>query len=453
MSRPRKSFHLVSLGCPKNFVDAEVLAGILVRGGFRPSQRPETADTVIVNTCAFILPAKEESIEAILAAADLKQKGHVRRLVVTGCLPQRYGRTLHREIPEIDLCLGVDGIPEIASRMAALETPECPPPRYPTRPPRFLMDAGLPRHELAASFTAFLKIADGCSNRCSYCVIPSIRGRARSRPPDDVLAEAEALVARGAKEIILVAQDTTAYGRDLKGRPHVAELLAGLGAIGGLRWIRLLYAYPHRIDEKLLSAMAANPKICRYLDIPIQHIADGILRAMGRRGGSRAIRRAIRAAREAMPDIALRTSLIVGFPGETKTAFNELSGFVCDARFDHLGVFPYSPEEGTKAAAMGPRIGRKEMVRRREAILEEQAGISLAINRTLVGSTREVLIEGRSDDPGYDSIGRLRRQAPEVDGVAYVRGRSLKPGDIVTVQITDAAEYDLYARTVRLPQR
>jgi len=448
VSPSRRSFHVVSLGCPKNAVDAEVLAGILVREGFRPSRRPEIADVVIVNTCAFILPAKEESIEAVLAAAELKRKGHVRRLVVTGCLSQRYGKSLHREIPEIDLCLGIDDIPKIASRLAGLETSNPHPLPYPARPPRFLMDAGLPRRREAPTFTACLKIADGCSNRCSYCVIPSIRGRARSRPPDDIFAEAEALVASGAKEILLIAQDTTAYGRDLKGRPHLAELMAGLCAIGGLRWIRLLYAYPHRIDDRLLSVMAANPKICRYVDVPIQHIHDGILRAMRRKGGSRAIRRAIRRAREAMPDVALRTSLIVGFPGETKKAFQELSDFVRDARFDHLGVFSYSPEEGTGAAKLAPRVGRKETERRREAILEEQAGISLAINRTLVGSRQEALIEGKSDDPDYDYVGRLRRQAPEVDGVTYVRGRSLKPGDFVTVQITDAAEYDLYAEAV-----
>ncbi|OPY86633.1 MAG: Ribosomal protein S12 methylthiotransferase RimO [Syntrophaceae bacterium PtaU1.Bin231] len=450
MSRPRKSFHVVSLGCPKNAVDAEVLAGILVREGYRPARRPERADIVIVNTCAFILPAKEESIDAVLAAADLKARGRVRRLVVTGCLPQRYGKTLHREIPEIDLCLGIDDIPKIASHLADLERPECPPPRYPAGPPRFLMNADAPRRRETPAYSAFLKIADGCSNRCSYCVIPSIRGRARSRLPGDILAEAETLAARGAKELILIAQDTTAYGQDLKGRPRLGELLDGLCSIGGLQWIRLLYAYPHRIDRRLLSVMAANPKICRYLDIPIQHIDDGILRAMRRRGGSRAIRRAIHMAREAMPDIALRTSLIVGFPGETKAAFGGLSDFVREARFDHLGVFAYSSEEGTAAAELPSRIGRKEAERRRETILEEQAAISLAINRTLVGSTQEVLVEGRSDDPEYCYRGRLKRQAPEVDGLTYIRGRSLKPGDIVTARIVSAAEYDLFARTPAL---
>ena len=452
MSRLRKSFHLVSLGCPKNFVDAEVLAGILVREGFRASKRPEAAGVVIVNTCAFILPAREESVEAILAAAELKKKGHVRRLVVAGCLPQRYGKILHREIPEIDLCLGIDEIPEIASLLAGLEAPDRPPARYPKRPPRFLMDAAAPRLIEAPAFTVYLKIADGCSNRCSYCAIPAIRGKARSRPPDDILAEAEALVSRGAKEIILVAQDTTAYGKDLKGRPHPAELLQALCSIGDLRWIRILYTYPQRIDGRLLSVMAGSKKICRYLDLPIQHIDDAILRAMRRKGGSRAIRRAILAAREAVPDIALRTSLIVGFPGETRKQHGALLDFVRETRFDHLGVFSYSREEGTKAASIPSRIGEKEKERRRETIMEEQAAISLEINRALVGSLQEVLVEGKSDVPGYRFVGRLKRQAPEIDGVTYLRGRSLKPGDIVDARIVDASEYDLYAETSPGPQ-
>ncbi len=444
----KKSFYIISLGCPKNLVDAEVMAALLIRGGYRLVKSPGAAAVIIVNTCAFILPAKEEAIETILTAAAYKQTAACRLLVVTGCLPQRYGSELVAALPEVDLFLGTAETPHIAAHLDRLETGAGPAAAIAPDKPAFLMTAAHSRLLMTPPHTAYLKIGEGCSNRCSYCIIPDLRGPARSRPPADILAEARKLVGQGVKELIIIAQDTTAYGGDLPGRPTLPRLLQELAALEGLVWLRLLYSHPARITPELVRCLAREEKICSYLDMPVQHIDDEILQAMNRRGDSRLIRETIRMVREEGPDIALRTSLIVGFPGETKRKFDGLVDFIREARFDHLGVFTYSPEEGTAAAPLSSRISAKEKRRRQELLLEEQTAVSAAILARQIGTVLEVLIEEKSDRTDYPFIGRNRRQAPEIDGVTFVRGKGLRPGRLVPVRIRGADTYDLYGEVI-----
>jgi ribosomal protein S12 methylthiotransferase len=312
--------------------------------------------------------------------------------------------------------------------------------------PTFLMNAGHRRLTSATLPSAYIKIADGCSNRCSYCVIPAIRGKARSRAIDDVVREAANLASRGVRELIITAQDTTAYGRDLKGKPSLSLLLRELARVDDLAWIRLLYTYPAHLTEELLRTIADENKICDYLDIPIQHGDDAILPAMHRRGDAALIRNAVGKARSIVPGVALRTSIIVGFPGETPRRFENLLTFIREIRFDHLGVFPYSREEGTEASALPSRISEREKERRRNLVMEEQALISRTINMALIGTRQEILIEGKSDlAGGYTRLGRCRRQAPEIDGVTHLRGGNPEPGTITTCRITAADDYDLFA--------
>lgn len=435
--------HIISLGCPKNLIDSEVMGGLARLSGMTITDEPDDADTVIVNTCGFIRPATEESLEVILTLAETKKKNvRNQRLIVAGCLAQRYGNELLAEIPEVDLVIGTGEVGNIVrhlrrSRRTAVITR-----------PDFLMSADHERLLPTHSVTACLKISEGCSNACSYCVIPSVRGRARSRRPDDILREAENLVARGIREIILIGQDTAAYGRDLKTRPDLQELLGALASISSLRWIRLLYTHPAHISPGIVETMARHEKICRYLDLPVQHIDDNVLAAMNRGTSSAGIKEVISMVRTIMPDAALRTSLIVGFPGETKRRFERLVDFVRKTRFDHLGVFTYSREEGTAAAKTPSRITQKEKERRREIIMSEQAVISHAINQELVGSVQEVLIDAASGQGDYPFVGRCRRQAPEIDGVTYVKGPGAAVGRFVLCRITEADYYDLYAQII-----
>ncbi|MCU0582919.1 MAG: 30S ribosomal protein S12 methylthiotransferase RimO [Syntrophales bacterium] len=439
-----KSVYILSLGCPKNLVDSEVMSALLSRSGWSVTDRPDRAGTIVVNTCAFILPAKEESVEEILRMAAWKKKGRCRRLVVTGCLPQRYGAELARELPEVDLFLGTGDFPGILAHLERLGEGPRRAPAVHVGTPLYLMDASVPRR-VSTAFYGYLKIAEGCSNRCAYCIIPSIRGPFRSRPLDDLVAEADRLAAGGTREIILIAQDTTAWGRDLRGRPTLNGLLKRLCAIEGPRWIRLLYAYPKNITDELLATMAAEDKICRYLDIPVQHIDDKVLKAMNRKGTSAFLRKKIDEIRRAVPGIALRTSLIVGYPGETEDAFERLLRFVEEARFESLGVFTYSPEEGTKAAEMPGQVPAPEKRRRQALVMEAQAAIADEIGLARIGAVEDVLIEGRTGRKDFPWRGRTRFQAPEIDGITYVRGAALAPGGIVRCRITDAALYDLYA--------
>ena len=446
--REAKKFHIVSLGCPKNLVDSEVMAGILMRRGFRLTTDAREAGIIIINTCAFILPAKEEAIEAILTAATYKKTAACSRLIVAGCLPQRHGAELARAIPEVDIFIGTAEVPHIAEHLTGMATPRYDGPLVRTGRPDFLMHAGHPRRLMTPSYTAYLKIAEGCGNSCSYCIIPNLRGPARSRTPEDIVAEARKLVGRGVKELILIAQDTTAYGRDLPDRPSLTGLLRELAALEELVWIRLLYSHPAKITPELIRILNGDPKICPYLDMPIQHIDDEILGAMNRRGNGRKIRSLLKTLRAEGPDIALRTSLIVGFPGETKKKFSELMDFVRTARFDHLGVFPYYREEGTAAAALPARIPAAEKERRRELIMDAQADISGQLLRRRLDTVETVLIEGKSGQADYPFVGRTRRQAPEIDGITFVRGRGLRPGRFVSVRITAVTTYDLFGEVV-----
>lgn len=443
MKKNSGTLHIISLGCPKNLIDSEVMGGLARRAGMKLVDRPDDADTIIINTCSFIRSATEESLEVILTLAEAKKKTRSRqKLVVAGCLAQRYGSELAGEIPEADLVIGTGEVGNIVRHLASNKRGSV------ITEPVFLMNAEHDRLLSAGSATAYLKISEGCSNHCSYCVIPSLRGQARSRPPQDICREAENLVARGIREIILVGQDTAAYGRDLKTRPGLPDLISGLDSISKLRWIRILYTHPAHLSADIVEAMARHKKVCPYIDLPVQHIDDTILASMRRRVTADGIKSAIGLVRRIMPDAALRTSLIVGFPGESQNRFARLVDFVRETRFDHLGVFTYSREEGTQAAVKPSRISQREKERRRDLIMAEQAAISYELNTRQIGSVQEVLIEANSENKDYPFIGRTRRQAPEIDGITYVKGPDAKPGRFVRTKITGADHYDLYAEIV-----
>ncbi len=424
---------MVSLGCPKNQVDAEQMLGVLTGSGYEITPEQAEADVIVVNTCGFIESAKEESIEAILDAAKMKKQGKCKALIVAGCLAQRYKEELLKELPEADAVIGTTGISRIAeicdkalagtNRLAEVSSPA--------------MVYGLPRVSTTPRHYRYLKIAEGCSNRCSYCAIPIIRGNFTSRPLESVLDEARRLADDDAKEIILLAQDSTGY-RD--GEADLPVLLDAMSRIEGIKWVRLMYAYPGRISTALMTVMAEEEKICKYLDIPVQHFDDRVLAAMNRRGSSEDIRKTIEQLRKRIPGIALRTSLIVGFPGETEAAFKRLLSFIKEAEFERLGVFTYSPEEGTAAYDLKPKVPALIAEERRDRIMKAQAKISLKKNLALIGSRRRVLVDGMED---MALIGRLSTQAPEIDGVVYLSETEAEPGEFIEVTITDAAEYDL----------
>ncbi len=423
---------IVSLGCPKNQVDAEQMLGVLTAAGHHIVSDQQDADVIVVNTCGFIESAKEESIAAVLDAAKQKGRGRCKRLVVAGCLAQRYGKELFHEVPEADAVIGTTEIGRIASicegapgrdRTLAVASPG--------------LVAGLPRVSSTPAHSRYLKIGDGCSNRCSFCAIPIIRGPFRSRPRTAILDEARRLAQEGARELVLLAQDSTAYRDRGQGLPH---LLRSLARVRGIAWVRLMYVYPGRVDDELLAVLAEEAKICRYLDMPIQHIDDAVLRAMHRRGTSDDIRRTVERLRKRVPGIALRTSLITGFPGETEAAFRRLLAFVKEAEFDHLGVFAYSAEEGTAAANLPHQVPHRIAEERLSRIMRAQAAIVKRRNRRLVGSQQRVLVDGLED---LVLRGRLETQAPEIDGVVYLSETDAAPGTFIEVTITDAAGYDL----------
>jgi ribosomal protein S12 methylthiotransferase len=428
---------MVTLGCPKNQVDAEQMLGVLAGSGFEITSDQTEADIIVVNTCGFIESAKEESIEAILEAAKMKKEGRCEKVIVAGCLAQRYRDELLKELPEADAVIGTAEISRIneicETALSAKERLlEVSPPA---------MVYGLPRLSTTPRHYRYLKIAEGCSNRCSYCAIPIIRGNFKSRPYGSILDEARVLADEGAKELVLLAQDSTAY-RD--GEADLSLLLKGLTKVPGIEWVRLMYAYPGRIGTELMDVMAGEEKICKYLDIPIQHFDDRVLAAMNRRGTSADIRTTIEELRKRVPGIALRTTLIVGFPGETEAAFRKLLAFVKEAEFEHLGVFPYSAEEGTPASRLERQVPAAIAGERLDRIMKAQAKISLRKNRALIGSRRRVLIDGMED---IALIGRLSTQAPEIDGVVYLSATEAEPGEFVDVTIIDAKEYDLMGTT------
>jgi ribosomal protein S12 methylthiotransferase len=430
---------MVSLGCPKNQVDAEQMLGALAGSGFEITSEQSEADVIVVNTCGFIESAKEESIEAILDAAKMKKQGKCAKLIVAGCLAQRYKDELLKELPEADAVIGTAEISRISEICEAALTGK----EHILKVSGPAMVYGLPRVSTTPRHYRYLKIAEGCSNRCSYCAIPIIRGNFTSRPYESILDEARMLADEGAKELVLLAQDSTGY-RD--GEADLPLLLKSLTRVPGIEWVRLMYAYPGRISAELMTVMADEEKICKYLDIPVQHFDDKVLKAMNRRGTSEDIRKTIEQLRKRVPGIALRTSLIVGFPGETEAAFKRLLAFVKEAEFEHLGVFTYSPEEGTAAYDLDAQshVPAEIAAERLDRIMKAQAKISLKKNRALIGSHQRVLIDGMED---MALIGRLSTQAPEIDGAIYLSETEAEPGEFVEATITDAREYDLTGKT------
>lgn len=428
--------YIETLGCPKNFNDTEVAKGSLCgENDFTLAASPEDADIIMVNTCGFINDAKKESIDKIFEMSAYKHAG--KKLVVSGCLSERYSKELFDEMPEVDCFIGVNEYEQLPEIFRNLDM-------------RKNLVGGcigdtLPRMQRKLDdnpFTSTLKIAEGCDNFCAYCVIPSIRGGFRSKRMEDVLAEAEELAAAGCKELILIAQDVTNYGIDLYGAYKLPELLRQLCRIEGIVWIRLMYCYEDRITDELIAVMATEPKICHYIDIPIQHAADTVLTAMNRRSTGASIRTTIRKLREAIPDMHIRTTLIVGFPGETEDDFEALLDFVETMRFERLGVFAYSREEGTPAGEMENQIDEAVKEARLDAIMRRQLEISLAVNEAKIGKTFTVLVEERDADGSY--IGRTAYDAPEIDdSVLFTSKRALKAGDFVQMQINDAFDYDL----------
>ena len=435
---------MVSLGCPKNQVDAEMMLYLLKEGGFELSSEEADADVIIINTCGFIEEAKQEAIENILEASEYKKNGKCRALIVTGCLAERYKDDVTEEIPEVDVCVGIGRNSQIVDIVKNALSGKFE-NRYGNKDE---LDLNTPRILGGLPFTAYLKIADGCDNCCTYCAIPKIRGRMRSRKIEDCVDEARKLAENGVKELIVVAQDTTAYGTDIYGEPKLCELLKELCKIEKLHWIRTLYTYPERITDEFLELINNEPKLVKYLDIPIQHINGDILKKMNRKGNRETICALIKKIRSKINGITLRTTLITGFPGETEEQFTELHQFVKDTEFDRLGCFPYSAEEETIAAEMPDQIDAQIKVDRMEHIMETQMTVSAKKNEEKNGKTFEVLVEGY-DDYIKCYFGRSECDAPEIDGkIFFMAKKPLKIGSFVKVNIFDTIEYDLLGEMI-----
>ena len=435
---------MVSLGCPKNQVDAEKMLALLKKGGLEITSAEADADAIIVNTCGFIESAKAEAIENILEASRYKEDGKCKALVVTGCLAERYRDDITEEIPEVDVCVGLGSNGKIAEIVKKAIEGE----KQNYYGEKTDLDLNGERILGGMPYTAYLKVGDGCDNCCSYCAIPKIRGRMRSRTIEDCVAEAKVLAKGGVTELIVVAQDTTAYGTDLYGEPKLHELLTELCKIEELHWIRTLYTYPEKITDKLLDVIKGQEKLVNYLDIPIQHINDDILKKMNRKGDKKSVSDVIDRIRDKIPHITLRTTLITGFPSETEEQFSELAEFVKEKRFEHLGCFTYSPEEGTAAALMENQIDEQVKQDRCDNIMETQALISASRNAEKVGQVTEVLIEGW-DDYIKCYFGRAPWDAPEIDGkVFFMAHKPLKIGQYVKVKINDCLDYDLLGELV-----
>lgn len=427
---------LISLGCDKNLVDSEVMLGLLNKAGHQLTNDETEADVIVVNTCAFISDAKEESINTIIEMGELKKTGKLKKLIVAGCLSQRYKDEIMKELPEIDVIIGATNYDKIVEAIGTDEESIVDDINYTPRPIA-------ERIVTTNASMAYFKIAEGCNKLCTYCIIPHIRGRYRSMPMDSLIASAEKLASDGIKELVLVAQETTLYGVDLYGEKKLPGLLTKLSEIEGIEWIRLLYCYPEEITDELIEVMATNPKICHYVDIPIQHSENAILKRMGRRTSREDIVELVGRLRAAMPDIAIRTTLISGFPGETQELHDGLVDFVDECEFDRLGVFTYSPEEGTPAAEYEDQVDGELAAKWRDEIMELQQEISYEKNQQMIGTTQKVLIEGYLvDDDVY--VGRTYRDAPGVDGIVFVSAPyELISGSFVDVKITEANEYDL----------
>lgn len=431
----------ISLGCAKNLIDTEVMLGILRENGIEPVQEPEEADILVVNTCAFIDSAKEEAITTVLSMAEFKTKGKCRALIVAGCLSQRYGQELLDELPEADAVIGTgawDRIMEAVNGALSGKRPVI------TGQTDLIYNSAMPRILTTPPYTAYVKIAEGCDNRCAFCAIPYIRGRYRSRPLEDIVSEVEKLVAGGAKEINLIAQDTTKYGTDIYGEPSLSRLMKRLCRIEGLKWLRALYCYPRYFTDELIETIAAEPKICKYVDLPLQHAHDEVLRRMHRPDTGAGIETLLAKIRARIPGVTIRSTFIVGFPGETDAQYQTLRKFIEKQRLDKVGIFTYSREEGTPACEMPNQVPEEIMQERYHDLMSLQCRISEEVNAALEGTELEVLIEGRMDDQPEVACGRSYREAPEVDGQIFVEGdRDSRPGDIVRVRIVQGFTYDL----------
>ncbi len=437
---------MVSLGCPKNQMDAELMLAKLENAGFRITADSGLADVVIVNTCGFIEDAKKESIENILEFATLKNEGQIKKIIVTGCMAERYREEVARELPECDAVIGLGAnrdIVEVVNSVMAGDT-------VASFPDKACWELDGDRLQTTPSFFAYLRIADGCDNRCTYCAIPLIRGGLRSRSEEAIVEEAKTLASNGVKELILVAQDVTAWGQDIYGESRLPQLLRALCAVEGLRWIRLLYCYPEHITDELLAVMQEEEKIVKYMDIPLQHVSGEVLRRMNRRGDVASLKALISRIREAVPGIVLRSTVMVGFPGETKEDFAALCDFVKEVGIERLGCFSYSPEDGTPAAAMDGQVSDKMKQRRRDIVMQEQALVTDRYNAAQVGRTVEVLVES-FDRYAECWFGRSAADAPDIDGKVFFTaadGRRPRPGDFVTVHITDTLDWDLMGEMV-----
>lgn len=441
--------YIETMGCPKNFNDSESIGGIWESTGMSLTDDPAEADAILVNTCGFINDAKQESIGCIFDMArfiDESEKeapDHEKKiLIVSGCLSQRYGKELADEMPEVDIFLGVNDyekLPQLVKEYRKgkrLQAFSCQPDAFYEFSARKIKDN---------PYSMTLRIAEGCNNCCAYCVIPQIRGAYRSRPMENIIEEAELLASKGCREIILIAQDVTEYGTDIYGRLMLPELLRKLCRVDGIRWIRLMYCYEDKITDELIEVMASEEKICDYIDIPLQHVSDGVLSAMNRHSTTESIKDTLGRLRTAMPDIHIRTTLITGFPGETEEEFEELMEFVEETRFERLGVFAYSREEGTVAGDMENQIDEDVKTMRADAIMRRQLDISREINESKVGDTMTVMVDGTDEDGAY--LGRTVYDAPEIDNtVIFTSDEELVPGDMVQVKITDAFDYDLVGK-------
>ncbi len=434
----------VSLGCPKNLVNTEIMLSILASEGFELVAEDIDADVVVINTCSFIESAKQEAIDNILDIAWLKKHHNLKGIVVAGCLTQRYQEELFKEMPEIDAIIGTGSLEDVGEAVRHAYNKQ----QYHSCRDVNVLKLGGERVVTTPEYYAYIQISEGCDNHCSYCVIPQLRGSFRSRPMADIIEEAEELAALGVKELIVVAQDTTRYGEDLFGVSALDSLLTELSAINGIEWIRLLYCYPDRITDELIEVIATNPKVVKYIDMPIQHIDDRILNMMNRRDTEESIRTVIKKLRERVPGIVLRSTVIVGFPGETEQEFNKLYNFIKETAFERFGVFSYSREEGTASYDFPNQISTKQKTARQDKIMSLQHRIHNDFNNTFVGKPLRVLCEG------YDMVsecyyGRSYADAPEIDGKVYFDShRRLREGEMVDVMITELLDYDLYGKTI-----
>jgi ribosomal protein S12 methylthiotransferase len=448
---PTKKVHFISLGCPKNLVDSEIMAGTLMKEGYSVVNDAEGADTVIVNTCGFIEDSKKESIQRILEMADLKQQGQVKRVVVAGCLTQRYKNDLVEGLPEADLFVGSGEFQNIAKILKNHDQGEQKKTFF--NLPTYLQEETTPRVNSQPKHRAYLKISEGCLKRCAFCAIPLIRGNLQSRTLQNVVNEAKLLVAGGVKELLIISHDFTDYGWDLRRKNPEAkespvELLKALSQIDGAQWVRMLYLYPDGITQEMIQLIKNSPKLVKYFDMPLQHINNDVLKKMNRKMTREEIETVLMNIRQEIPEAVIRTQFIVGFPGETEEQFEELLQFISEQQFDRVGCFKYSPEESTPGGKMPDQVDEETKQRRYEAVMEVQQNISREKHRAFIGKTVEVLVEGYSEETDLLLQGRMSQQAPDIDGVVLINDGEAKVGDIVKVHITDSMEYDLIGEIV-----